>query len=267
MAAAGEFAEWAVVHGNKYGTSRPVVEHALTEGQDVVFDVDWQGGRELKQQWPDDALMIFILPPNLQILEQRLRKRATDSEEVITRRLKTAIEEIGHHDLYPYKIINDDLDDSYALLRAMYLCRKYGAAADPALAERVDANLAADIGKADGKGLQVARTGFIQQRHQQAGIDSAGEQHTHIDGRQVTPFNRAAQAIQYPILPLIEGQVALVVMGAVRQCPPTFELLIALSVNTHPVPRRQFGHPIEQRQRRRHYRVEGQVMVQCRWIQ
>lgn len=147
MAAAGEFAEWAVVHGNKYGTSRTVVEHALTDGQDVVFDVDWQGGRDLSQQWPDDALMIFVLPPNLQILEQRLRKRATDSEEVITRRLKTAIEEIGHHSLYPHKIINDDLDESYALLRAIYLCRKYGDAADPALAKLVAANLDADIGK------------------------------------------------------------------------------------------------------------------------
>ncbi len=124
MVAAGDFAEWAMVHGNRYGTSRAVVESALTEGKDVVFDVDWQGGKELSKQWPDDALMIFILPPNLVILEERLRKRATDAEDVIRRRLKTAIEEIGHHDLYPHKIINDSLEDSYALLRAIYLCRK-----------------------------------------------------------------------------------------------------------------------------------------------
>lgn len=147
MANAGEFAEWAVVHGNRYGTSRQVVETALTEGQDVVFDVDWQGGRDLSYQWPDDSLMIFILPPNLQILEQRLRRRATDADDVISRRLTTAIEEIGHHSIYPHKIINDDLEESYALLRAIYLCRKYGRHHDPTLATLVESNLAADIGK------------------------------------------------------------------------------------------------------------------------
>jgi guanylate kinase len=147
MIEAGEFAEWAVVHGNRYGTSREVVERALDGGQDVVFDVDWQGGKQLSEQWPDDALMIFILPPNLQILEERLRKRATDSEEVITRRLKTAIEEIGHHGLYPQKIINDDLDQAYALLRAIYVCRKQGEAAAPELADLVASNLRADIGR------------------------------------------------------------------------------------------------------------------------
>lgn len=147
MAEAGEFAEWAVVHGNRYGTSRQVVENALTEGQDVVFDVDWQGGRDLSQQWPDDSLMIFILPPNLQILEQRLRRRATDADDVITRRLKTAIEEIGHHTIYPHKIINDDLDASYTLLRAIYLCRKYGMDHDDKLAALVEGNLAAGVGR------------------------------------------------------------------------------------------------------------------------
>ncbi len=146
MVNSGSFAEWALVHGNQYGTSRAVVEAGLAEGHDVVFDVDWQGGKQLSEQWPDDALMIFILPPNLVVLEQRLRNRATDEEDVIRRRLKTAIEEIGHHDLYPHKILNDQLEESYALLRSIYLCRKQGDAASADHRERVDANLAATIG-------------------------------------------------------------------------------------------------------------------------
>lgn len=146
MIEADEFAEWAVVHGNRYGTSRAVVEAALAEGHDVVFDVDWQGGKRLSEQWPDDALMVFILPPDLTILEQRLRRRATDEEDVITRRLHTAIEEIGHHDLYPHKIVNDDLEAAYALLRAIYLCRKAGDDAQAEQRDLVQENLAAKVG-------------------------------------------------------------------------------------------------------------------------
>src|SRR5690349_10100597 len=72
----GEFAEWAEVHGNRYGTARAVVESALASGRDMVFDVDWQGGGALAYQWPNDMLRIFILPPDLASLEQRLRRRA-----------------------------------------------------------------------------------------------------------------------------------------------------------------------------------------------
>jgi len=129
MVARGEFAEWAEVHGNRYGTSRRVVEDALAQGKGVVFDVDWQGGRELARQWPLDALRIFILPPDLTALEERLRRRATDAEEVIQRRLRMAIEELGHHDEYEHRIINQDLETAYAMLRAIYLVRKEGPAA------------------------------------------------------------------------------------------------------------------------------------------
>ncbi len=146
MAFEGAFAEWAVVHGNRYGTSRAVVEKALTGGHDVVFDVDWQGGLKLSEQWPDDALMIFVLPPDLDTLADRLRRRATDAPDVIDRRLKTAIEEIGHHDIYPHKIINDDLDQAYALLRAVYLCRKQGDDATQELRELLAHNAAGDVG-------------------------------------------------------------------------------------------------------------------------
>jgi len=140
MVARDEFAEWAHVHGNRYGTSRAAVEEALVGGRDVVFDVDGQGGRALHAQFPDDALMIFILPPSLATLRQRLRGRATDAPEVIDRRLAKAIGELEYHREYAHTIINDDLDDAYALLRAMYLVRRHGDAAPPGCAERVAAN-------------------------------------------------------------------------------------------------------------------------------
>jgi guanylate kinase len=122
----GEFAEWAEVHGNRYGTARAVVEDALASGRDMVFDVDWQGGRALAWQWPNDMLRIFILPPDLATLEQRLRRRATDAEEVIQRRLRVAIDELSHTAEYEQRIVNDDIDRAYATLRAIYLCRRDG---------------------------------------------------------------------------------------------------------------------------------------------
>ena len=128
-----EFAEWAQVHGNRYGTSRQVVDDALSSGKDVVFDVDWQGGRALAWRWPLDALRIFILPPDLATLEERLRRRATDSEEVIQRRLRVALEELGHHDEYEHRVVNDDIDRAYRALRAIYLIRRDGSEPHPDL--------------------------------------------------------------------------------------------------------------------------------------
>ena len=128
-----EFAEWAQVHGNRYGTSRQVVDQALSSGRDVVFDVDWQGGRALAWRWPLDALRIFILPPDLASLEQRLRRRATDAEEVIQRRLRVALEELGHHDEYEHRVVNDDIDRAYRALRAIYLIRRDGVERHPDL--------------------------------------------------------------------------------------------------------------------------------------
>jgi guanylate kinase len=122
----GEFAEWAQVHGNRYGTSRQVVEEALASGRDVVFDVDWQGGGQLARQWPLDALRIFILPPSLASLEKRLRGRATDADDVIKRRLRMAIKELAHHEEYDHRIVNQDLDEAYRMLRAVYVVRRDG---------------------------------------------------------------------------------------------------------------------------------------------
>jgi guanylate kinase len=126
MVERNEFAEWAQVHGNRYGTARHVVEEALASGLDVVFDVDWQGGRALAEKWPLDALRIFILPPDLRTLGDRLRRRATDADEVIQRRLRTAIEELGHHVEYEHRIVNQDRAAAYRMLRAIYLVRRGG---------------------------------------------------------------------------------------------------------------------------------------------
>ncbi len=124
MVAGGEFAEHAIVHGNRYGTSKAAVEAGLTEGRDVIFDVDWQGGRALSAQWPDDSMKIFILPPDLDTLAERLRRRATDAPDVIDRRLRMAIAELSHWDTYPFLIVNDELERAYGALRAIYTARK-----------------------------------------------------------------------------------------------------------------------------------------------
>ena len=126
MVGAGDFAEHAQVHGNWYGTAKAPVEDALGAGRDVIFDVDWQGGRALHAQWPSDSLKIFILPPDLETLAHRLRRRATDAPEVIERRLRKAIEELGYFHEYSSLIVNDDLDRAYDVLRAVYLCRRFG---------------------------------------------------------------------------------------------------------------------------------------------
>ncbi|HEY4056366.1 MAG TPA: guanylate kinase [Kofleriaceae bacterium] len=126
MVEAHEFAEYAFVHGNRYGTAMAPVEEALARGSDMIFDVDWQGGYALAQRWPADSLKIFILPPDLATLERRLRGRATDAPEVIERRLQKAIEELDHFHEYQRLIVNDDVDQAYRLLEAMYLTRRYG---------------------------------------------------------------------------------------------------------------------------------------------
>jgi guanylate kinase len=120
MAAQGEFAEWAEVHGNFYGTTYAAVDSALSGGDDVLFDIDWQGGRQLKDKYEKDAVMVWILPPSLDVLEQRLRKRATDTAEVIERRLLMAKSELKEYGIYDYLIVNDDLDKAYDELRSVY---------------------------------------------------------------------------------------------------------------------------------------------------
>jgi guanylate kinase len=109
-AARHEFLEWAHVFNYRYGTPREPVKRMLAAGQDVLFDVDWQGAQQLFQLEGGDVVRIFIVPPSLAELEKRLRARATDSEDVIQYRMKRAERELSHWDGYDYVVVNDDLD-------------------------------------------------------------------------------------------------------------------------------------------------------------
>jgi len=131
MVRAGQFAEHAFVHQNRYGTAQEPIEAALARGSDVIFDVDWQGGAALSARWPDDSLKIFILPPDMVTLESRLKSRATDAPDVVARRLGKAREELEHYGDYQHLIVNDDLERAYQVLRAIYLTRRYGSKAVP----------------------------------------------------------------------------------------------------------------------------------------
>jgi guanylate kinase len=115
----GEFLEWAVVFDNYYGTPRKPVERALAEGRDVLFDVDWQGARKLRESAKEDVVAVFILPPTAGELEQRLQVRAEDSDETVRRRMQGASNEIQHWDEYDYVVINYDVDRSLAALHAI----------------------------------------------------------------------------------------------------------------------------------------------------
>ena len=117
MRQAGGLLEWAEVHGNCYGTPREPVEAALSAGRDMLFDIDWQGTRQLYQTMRADIVSVFVLPPSAAELKSRLERRAEDSADTIARRLRNAIEEIAHWNEYDHVLINDDLDRSFAALR------------------------------------------------------------------------------------------------------------------------------------------------------
>lgn len=110
-----EFLEYAEVFGNYYGTHRSNFENAAHEGKDLVLDIDVQGARQLKVAIPE-AISIFVLPPSREVLEQRLRARSQDSEEVIRRRLQGAAEEVRNYTQYDYVLINRELEESAARL-------------------------------------------------------------------------------------------------------------------------------------------------------
>jgi guanylate kinase len=113
------FLEWAVVFDNYYGTTRRPVEEALAAGRDVLFDVDWQGARKLRESAKDDVVTVFILPPSATALEDRLKSRAEDEEDVVKRRMRGASNEIQHWDEYDYVVINTDIEQSVAAVRAI----------------------------------------------------------------------------------------------------------------------------------------------------
>ncbi len=114
----GEFLEWAEVFGNYYGTHRSVLDRGMAENKDVLLDIDVQGARQLKESIPD-AVSIFVLAPSRGVLEERLRKRSEDSEVVIQKRLKKAVDEIRNFERYDYVLVNDELDRSTETLASI----------------------------------------------------------------------------------------------------------------------------------------------------
>ncbi len=119
MASAGELLEWAHVFARSYGTPRAPVEAALAAGRDVVFDIDWQGHRQLRAALPGDVVGLFILPPSLPVLEARLRGRGTDQEAEIARRMQAARAEIAHAPEFDHVLVNAAFDAALAGCRAV----------------------------------------------------------------------------------------------------------------------------------------------------
>jgi guanylate kinase len=114
-----DFYEWAEVFGHRYGTPKGTIRAGLKQGQDFLFDIDWQGTQQLYQKDQQDVVRIFILPPSIEELRRRLTGRATDSAEVIAARMERARAEISHWDGYDYVIINDDIDQCFAKICAI----------------------------------------------------------------------------------------------------------------------------------------------------
>ncbi|WP_339871937.1 guanylate kinase [uncultured Brevundimonas sp.] len=114
------FLEWADVHGARYGSPRAPIDRALSEGRDVLFDIDWQGARDIAEKCPQDAVRVFILPPSLEELRRRLVTRSQDAEAVIEQRIQNAKGEIEHCEEFDYVFVNDDFDRSYAELAHIY---------------------------------------------------------------------------------------------------------------------------------------------------
>lgn len=134
LVAQDAFLEWADVHDHRYGTLRAPVMTALEAGRDVVFDIDWQGGRQITARAREDVVLVFILPPSLAALRERLQGRAQDAADVIERRLTRAAGEIAHYDEYDYVIVNDRFETAYAALRQIYLGEQHRRRRQPGLA-------------------------------------------------------------------------------------------------------------------------------------
>jgi guanylate kinase len=143
MVAAGEMLEHAEVFGRRYGTPRAPVEAALAAGHDVLFDIDWQGHRQLKAALPADVVSIFLLPPGMAELERRLRGRGTDSEAEVARRMAAARAEISHWDEFDNVLVNDDFTATVDKVRAVLRAARCTPARQPGLAPFVAGLLAA----------------------------------------------------------------------------------------------------------------------------
>jgi len=137
----GDLLEWAEVHGNFYATPRQPVEQALSEGRDVLFDIDVQGTLQLYERMRDDVVSVFILPPSIEELQSRLKRRAEDADEVILRRLRTAETEITHWDDYDFVLVNDDLERCFRDLKQVLVAERLKRHRQPHLSDLTEALL------------------------------------------------------------------------------------------------------------------------------
>ena len=138
MVAAAELIEHATVFGNSYGTPRQPIEAALAAGRDIVTDVDWQGTQQLSQAMSDDLVRVFILPPSLDALRDRLQRRAQDSAETVVARMEKSAEEMSHWPEYDYVIVNRDIDESVAHVGAIVTAERLRRTRQLGLAEFVN---------------------------------------------------------------------------------------------------------------------------------
>jgi guanylate kinase len=123
MVERGEFLEHAVIYGQHYGTARARTEQRLAAGRDVILDIDWQGARQIRQHLPL-AIGIYILPPSMAKLEQRLRARKQDTEDAIRQRLEKARGEMSHYEYYDYLIVNKDFEQAMGEFVAIFVARR-----------------------------------------------------------------------------------------------------------------------------------------------
>jgi len=123
MMQAGDFAENAVVHANHYGTSKRVLLDMIKEGVDVILDIDTQGARQIKDHF-STAVFVFIMPPSMAILEERLRNRRSDREDEIRKRMQRAVDEIRDYELYDYIVVNRDFERALSELRSIVVAER-----------------------------------------------------------------------------------------------------------------------------------------------
>src|SRR2546423_10211748 len=137
MVKQGELLEWAEVFGHRYGTPRAPVEGALAAGRDVLFDIDWQGTQQVREKARHDLVSVFVLPPSARELERRLHTRAQDSDEVIRSRMAKAADEMSHWAEYDYVIVNRDVEQAFAELRAILAAERLKRERQPGLSDFV----------------------------------------------------------------------------------------------------------------------------------
>lgn len=117
------FLEHARVFDNFYGTARQTVVNNLYQGQDVILEIDWQGAQQVKRLWPD-AISVFILPPSIQVLSERLKKRGQDNADIIARRMRDAVTEMQHYFEFDFLIVNDDFDEALSQLKSIVIAHR-----------------------------------------------------------------------------------------------------------------------------------------------